>query len=71
MELYVPKASQIQIHARSPTHGNPSDFELSPYLNSTFILPVLLLAFQCQKTVLKAVNVAKFTCGVQQCPSLK
>lgn len=54
-----------QIHAWSPTHGTPSGFELNPYLNSIFILPALLLAFQCQKTLLKAVNVAKFICGVE------
>lgn len=60
-----------QIHVKSPTHRNPSSFELSPYLKSIFILSILLLAFQCQKTLLKAVNVAKFICGVEQCPSLK
>lgn len=56
-----------QIHARSPAHGNPSGFELSPYLTSIFILLALLLTFQCQKTLLKAGDVAKFICGVEQC----
>lgn len=60
-----------QIHALSPSHGNPSGFELSPYLNSIFILSALLLTFQCQKTLLKAVNEAKFICGVEQCPLQK
>lgn len=60
-----------QIHARSPTHGNSSGFELSTYLNSIFILPALLLASHCQKEFLKAVHVAKFTCGVQQFPLLE
>lgn len=60
-----------QIHARAPTHRKLSDFELSPYLNGIFILPALLLAFQCHKTLLKAVNLAKFNCSIEQCPLQK
>lgn len=61
-----------QIHARAPTRRNLSGFELNPYLNGIFIfLPALLLAFQCHNMPLKAINLAKFNCSVEQCPLQK